>query len=38
MENSWRLKVIYMQIYGNDFFLKTVVKGMLEKFMVWKNK
>lgn len=38
MENSLRLKVIYMQIYGNDFFLKTVIKGVFEKFMLWKNK
>ena len=38
MENSLRIKVIYMQIYGNDFFLKTVIKGVLEKFMLWNNK
>lgn len=34
MENSLRLKVIYMQIYGNDFFLKTVIKSVFEKFML----
>lgn len=34
MENSLRLKVIYMQIYGNDFFIKAVIKGVFEKFML----
>lgn len=37
-ENSLRLKVIYMQIYGNDFFPKAVIKGVFEKFMLSKNK
>lgn len=38
MCNSQSLKVIYMQIYGNDFFPKTVINSTFEKLMLWNNK